>query len=168
LSIPVFNLPLEERLVAVISDFDPAPGVQGMAFLIIALFSAPPADERYACLLCSYAFGKQFAIAVPERALQKTPKWEKGAPNPPLAARKAMDIANQAKVRLIPDDSKGPLLFKRASLVPLAGTWTWNIEYEARDRGTPPANLLLVVLMDGTLVEPIVSPDPYAPASGGK
>jgi hypothetical protein len=129
---------------------------------------APAGEEKYACLHCSCAFGKQFAIAVPERALQKAPKWEKGASNPPLAARKAIDIANQAKVRLIPDDSKDPLLFKRASLVPLSGTWTWQVEYEAKDRGTRPANLLLVVLMDGTLVEPIVSPDPYAPASGGK
>jgi len=111
--------------------------------------------------IASYAFDKVYIVDITREALDKSPAWENDADNPPVAARKAIQLADAMKNLLVKDtaDHKWKLSF--ASLMPAGGNkWYWQIGYEAEFQGGAatgiPHHLYLAVLMDGTVVGPEV------------
>jgi hypothetical protein len=112
----------------------------------------------------SYGFGKQYWVTISRNALEKSPSWSEDSDNPPLAAKKAIKLANEMRDTLVNDTKDYKWIIRDVSLVPDGdGKWYWLVNYEARfpfmASGVPP-NLRLVVLMDGTVIRPEVKDYP--------
>jgi len=132
-----------------------------MSLLAIALISSSfaPMDRGYSTTYGSTVAGKQYLVTVTQRALEKAPVWKDDAENPPLSARKAIRLADQLKSKLADDTDKWKWDRETASLVEwVPGRWYWLVSYEGRPTdGIASGNMprvQLVVLMDGTVVEP--------------
>lgn len=127
-----------------------------MAFLV--------APVRAETTLYSYAFSKQYIVSISDEALEKSPPWKEDAENPPLSARKAIKLANEMKDSLVKDSKRYKWVLQFASLYPTGeGKWYWLVHYDAEFQGGStgiPNHLQLVVLMDGTVITPLVKDYP--------
>jgi hypothetical protein len=131
-----------------------------MIALLVAWFSIPATgDETIAREYHSHVLGNDYLVAIPSQALRRAPKWAANAANPPLPARKAIDEANKLRERLAPAPPDERWTIESASLVQVADTWVWLIEYQIEGANGDPDTLKLVVLMDGTVPEPRVGKD---------
>jgi hypothetical protein len=110
---------------------------------------------------------KQYVVTISVAALEKSPAWRDDAENPPLSARKAIKLANEMKDRVVKDSDDHKWTFKDAALHPAVdGKWYWLVYYEFEQQQPSngviigssghPAFLRLVVLMDGTVIKPVV------------
>lgn len=121
----------------------------------------------------SYVHGKRYASTIPDDRLSKTPEWKDSDENPPLSARKAITLADKKRNELVKDSAKFKWHRESVAIVfdEFHNRCYWEITYVLRFRGGggstgPPIDLRLYVLMDGTLVEPVVSDeDSEIPAS---
>jgi hypothetical protein len=115
----------------------------------------------------SYAFGKRYRIEITDEMLAKSPTWNDEVDNPPVSPGKAIRLANALKSRLVKDSKhyKWRLISATLDNDWSSGSapgrkWWWTIRYEAHVRvgGSSgiPSHLELVVLMDGTVIEPRV------------
>jgi hypothetical protein len=108
----------------------------------------------------SYTSGKQYVVEVSREALEKSPAWKDDDENPPLSARRAIRLANAMKGSLVKDSDDYKWQFETAALTSDSGKWYWVIRYEAHfQRGVssgPRAFLRIVVLMDGTVIKPVI------------
>jgi hypothetical protein len=112
----------------------------------------------------SLAFGKVYRATVTRAALDKAPLWKEDADNPPLAARKAIKLAGEAKDRLFKDTDEWEWHRESVELCDAGrGRWYWTVTYRAYYKDIVHILRLpevkLVVLMDGTVVEPAVVED---------
>lgn len=131
------------------------------SFAVIAVM-AVCSPQAWAETYYSYAAGKRFAVTVTEEAVAKAPAWADDADDPPLSARKAREAADAVRVRLVPDGLGGKWTLTRLSLVPTAGGWVWKVGYRSPADGSDlRGELVLTVLMNGTVVEPEVTPSKY-------
>lgn len=118
----------------------------------------------------SYAFGKRYRVEVTRDALAKAPQWPADADNPPVSARKAIKLADVLRQKLVKDtkDFKWQRVSASIEFLDDGEKCIWIIRYEAHFRRGgetgQPHHLNLMVLMDGTIVEPIVSdwPDDFS------
>lgn len=113
----------------------------------------------------SNAFAKRYTIKISDEILEKSPSWNDDAENPPLSARKAISLANEMKDSLVKDSDEFKWKLQSTSLQPTDGDkWYWLVRYEAKFQGGGstgvPNHLRLAVLMDGTVIKPIVSDYP--------
>ena len=112
--------------------------------------------------LMSYAAETKFSVSVPESL---DPKWNHNQLNPPLSARDAIALAIEKRKSLVDARPRFEWELQHASLCPADvanGQWYWLVEFHEQFMGASsgyPANLRLVVLMDGTVVEPETEPD---------
>jgi hypothetical protein len=125
--------------------------------LVAAAQEDPPAIEVY-----DLAFGKVYQVAVTRAALDKTPVWKEDADNPPLPARKAIKLADEARARLFKDTDEWEWHRESMGLRDAGGgRWYWSVRYRAYYKDIVYIIRLpeihLVVLMDGTVVEPTVA-----------
>jgi hypothetical protein len=129
---------------------------------VVAVFVAMPvrADTTYS----SYAFSKQYIVSISRAALEKAPSWKDDADNPPLSAKKAIKLANEMKDSLVKDTEDFKWKLESAALKPAGdGKWYWLVHYDAVFQSAPtgqPNHLRLVVLMDGTVIKPVIKDDP--------
>jgi len=110
-----------------------------------------------------YAFSKQYIVSISREAMERTPSWKADAENPPVSARTAMKLANGMKDTLVKDSEDFKWTLKATSLQPAGnGKWYWLVHYDAEFPGSTgiPNHLRLVVLMDGTAIQPVVKDDP--------
>jgi len=108
----------------------------------------------------NYVSGKKFATTVTEGAVAKAPAWKADAEDPPLSARKALASAKVALRRLLPAMKEGEFTLSSLSLTPLHGTgWYWAVTFQGQSLTGFPPTLRIVVLMDGAVVEPVVTED---------
>jgi hypothetical protein len=138
----------------------------GIALTLLLVVFPVANDDRGVIEIHSYALGKHYIVAVTQKQLDKSPIWKDDAENPPLSARKAMKLTATMKDNLVKDTDR--LVWKQegASLEEAGDNrWYWLISYRASDprpgtgsTGQPPT-LRLIVLMDGTVIEPQVSKD---------
>ena len=113
-----------------------------------------------------YQTNRHFMVWAEDGALRRAPPWKPEAENPPLSPRKAMRLADVKKRQLVKDRADFNWRLRSIELVPGDGDrWFWLVNYEEQPRlrpGTgasgPWSELRLIVLMDGTVVEPEVSP----------
>ena len=118
----------------------------------------------------TYASGKQFTVALPKVAAG--PRWEHGKKHPPLSAAEAIALAVEKSKGFVKDE--GDLIWgiKDATLMPWKpheGYWSWSIRFEQRPDMSggggysgPLPTFVLMVLMDGTVIEPKVGPHPQS------
>lgn len=111
---------------------------------------------------CSYAFGKKYEVTLSKDAVERTPVWRDDAENPPLSARKAIKLADALRTKLVQDGKKYKWKRKSAAIqfLPASNQCVWEVDYEPEFQidfsGIPP-ELHLFVLMDGTVVQPVIS-----------
>ncbi len=120
---------------------------------------------------CSYAFGKKYTSEFTYEQLAKSPSWNTDrADSPPFPVGKAVRLANVQKVRLVKDLKRYRWYLESVGLnhlgwlaedSDLSEKWWWCVTYEAHQRegGStgPPEQLLVIVLMDGTVIVPKVT-----------
>jgi len=128
-----------------------------VAPLVVVLAAAQAPFELNTKL--SIAFGKVYWVTATVAALDKAPVWKDDAANPPLSARKAIKLADEARGRRFKDPDEWEW---RRALVELCdagkGRWYWSVRYQAYYKGIVYflrlPEIYLLVLMDGTVVEP--------------
>ena len=112
--------------------------------------------------LYSYTAGKKYSVAVPDSL---GPRWENNHLNPPLSARDAIALAIEKRESLVDARPNFEWELQSAALCPADvanGQWYWLVVFQEQFQGFSsgyPAHLRLVVLMDGTVVEPEIEPD---------
>jgi hypothetical protein len=113
---------------------------------------------------------KSYYSPVTDAALMKTPAWNaKVDENPPVSARRAIELAVAVKNRLVKDVGDWKWGYHRVRLeykdIPSVGRrWYWRINFEAWFDGMPPEvapRVDVVVLMNGTTIEPVESKSPF-------
>jgi len=111
--------------------------------------------------LFSHAIGNnRYQVQIRDEDLLKAPEWKADAENPPLSARKAIQLASQAKDTLVKDSPTYKWEFAKAALRldPEAPRWYWLIQFARRPRNGDPEEdaptRLIGVLMDGTVLKP--------------
>jgi hypothetical protein len=116
--------------------------------------------------LASYAEGKSFVVGIEDEDLLKSPAWKSDAQNPPLSARKAIELATEQQKALVKDSKGHKWEFVTADLTPDTSVdrWYWEVTFTAHVRpgGTPPGfeSLRVIVLMDGRVLKPVIKPYP--------
>lgn len=123
-----------------------------------------PVKEKVYSLLDD---ARYFVTTISSEMLRRSPPWRANEANPPLSARKALVVAEREKARLISPSADRDTVWslQGMSLVPRADDrWYWVIEYWGAPGGAlggSPSVLNVVVLMDGTLVQPKKARDPW-------
>jgi len=133
-----------------------APAILAILFAQVEVLASDQAAMSY----CSYAFKKQYICKITGSHLAKSPKWSDDAENPPLAAKKAIDLATKMKDSLVKDGKqyKWELDSLELRQTPFS-RWLWVAKYQARFQGMStgiPHELDIVVMMDGTVIKPEV------------
>ena len=137
------------------------PGMR-ISFLAVLLCVATTvqADVFSSYSLSSYVSGKRFNFEITREQVLKTPVWKADVDSPPLAPRKAEQLATEKFRKLITDTED----WKRESIT-LEDTgdglhWIYIVAFTkvGAYAGLPPY-LRVIVLMDGNVIEPNVSED---------
>lgn len=105
--------------------------------------------------------GKKYEFQISDQDLQKTPAWQPGQENPPLSARRAIEVATKQIATLLPNGKDWRLY--AVTLRPIEGRWVYLVDFLEPLRGTGAGQQLsagfqVVVLMNGTAVAPRVTP----------
>ena len=102
--------------------------------------------------------GWQYAHRITEDAIAKSPRWCKSADNPPLSARKALQLADAHTDKTIKPNDKLRRELQSLSLIPVGERWAWRATYNWFPKvggfGGEPHNFIVVVLMDGSVIVP--------------
>jgi hypothetical protein len=105
--------------------------------------------------------GKKYEFRIPDADLEKTPAWAPGQENPPLSARRAIDVATRQLSTLLPNGKNWRL--HAVTLRAIDNHWIYLVEFLEPLRGDGggqqvSAGFQVVVLMNGAAVTPRVSP----------
>jgi hypothetical protein len=137
-----------------------------LAIPILFLFASSGLSQVF----YSYAFGKRYCCEISRESLAKSPSWDTTTDNPPLSPGKAVRLANALKDKFVKDsrDFKWHLISADLENDWWSGEdagkkWWWSVKYEAHVRvggeSGIPNHLTLIVLMDGTVIEPKITKD---------
>jgi len=123
------------------------------------LWSFPPLEAGTVQVVSQPTREELCLINVPPRALQRTPAWVKGDPEPPLSPLKAILRAETKSRALIPSPAKYTWEFDTVALKKWSeGRYYYEVTFRARPSQEKPGRqtpyLQLLVLMDGTVPEP--------------
>lgn len=123
--------------------------------VMLVIVLAPPAvaDTTY-----SFNVGpKQYTVTILRAAVEKAPAWKADADDPPLSARKALRAAAAALAQLVPERRDENWKLAALELTPVDGGWVWTAAYKPLILvATPRSHFRLTVLMDGTVIDPVV------------
>ena len=122
----------------------------------LCLSAAARAQSPVIFLQFSYHEGKQYESKVTIETLESSPVWTDGQENPPLAARRAVELASARLSKIVPDASKWGL--QRILLQPVGAKWVYVVEFLEAPRDNLPLDgrrgtFSIVVLMSGEAVE---------------
>lgn len=96
----------------------------------------------------------------PDR-LARTPEWKDGDKDPPFSPLKALNLAEAKRKELVKDSDDWVWELSTTSTTRIKGDrWYYEVHFHAEfqggaSTGSPPG-LVLIVLMDGTIPEPVV------------
>lgn len=97
------------------------------------------------------------------------PVWNSGQRNPPLSVLDAISVAAKKRQKIQPDEKKWKWVLDETELMPWdadRGYWYWKLTFGKQYQPSegemlmpghtgPPSELVLVVLMDGTVIQPV-------------
>ena len=124
-------------------------------------FPAEPSGETYRSRL----FENTWVSKITDEAIDKSPNWDAASENPPLSAKKALKLSLPVAERLAKAEKKGfdawKIELEGATLKKSGKHWIWKVQYTWHrggiGTGVPPF-ADIIVLMDGTVVEPKIDP----------
>jgi len=130
---------------------------------LILLSLALQAPEPAAASFTSHTRGVRWDFRLTQARLDQSPAWPEGDAWPPLSPKSAIDAAWQ-QLRTLVDDTER-WRFESVSLkqVGSKATWLYVVEIAEpppRADGGIHSSIRLIVLLDGTTVEPVRSPWP--------
>jgi hypothetical protein len=101
--------------------------------------------------------GKKYEFHITDQDLQRTPAWPSNQENPPLSARRAIDIASKQVATILPNGKDWRLY--EITLRPIGDRWVYLVQFLEPLRGDTDGQQLssgfqLVVLMNGAAVPP--------------
>jgi hypothetical protein len=103
--------------------------------------------------------GSKYEFHISDQDLQATPTWLPNQDNPPLSARRAIDIATNQLVSLLPDGKDWRLY--EVTLRPIDNRWVYLVQFLEPLRSAGGQQLSsgfeIVVLMNGVAVMPHIS-----------
>lgn len=107
------------------------------------------------------ADGLVYHMMVTPTTLNRTPAWTDTSKEPPLSPLKAMLLADAKREKLVKDSGNWKWEFEKPALYQgPADRWYYEITYRCHFQGAvstgPPMYLNLIVLMDGTVPDPVV------------
>lgn len=109
-------------------------------------------------------FGTHLHTTVTHGVLSKTPRWKKEADHPPLSPHQTIVQANVVKDRIAEHFRDVRWFLDSAAIVRLDEEQCyWRVQYKGVSTGgvmLTPLRLSIVVLMDGTPVDPEVGKEP--------
>lgn len=121
----------------------------------------PPPGLKTPCVVDSFVLGRRFSVTITQRLLDKSSVWNDAVEPPPLAVGKATKLAEAMREELLKDTKDLKWNLHSVALCQAGERrWYWLITYEGFFLGgisASPPRLQLVVLMDGTVLEPRVS-----------
>ena len=122
--------------------------------LLTALLAAPQLETAFTV---QYG-GKTYDFRVTDAELQKTPAWPPTQENPPLSARRAIDIASKQLAALLPNAKDWKL--QEVRLQAIDNRWVYLVGFVEPLRPNVPDQVTrgfqIVVLMNGVAVMPQV------------
>jgi hypothetical protein len=104
--------------------------------------------------------GKKYEFHIPDQDLQKAPDWPATQQNPPLSARRAIEVARDEISMLLPNGKDWRLY--EVTLRPIDDHWIYLVQFLEPLSGDGKGQQLssgfqVVVLMNGVAVMPRVS-----------
>lgn len=112
----------------------------------------------------NHASGKRFEVVLPKDPVG--PQWEQGKKHPPLGAAEAIILAVEKSKDYIKDGDDVVWGINGTTLKPWQpkqGYWYWSVEFQQRPDmvggggySGPLPTFVLMVLMDGTVIQPKV------------
>ena len=78
-----------------------------------------------------HAFGKQYAVVVTGEELKKAPVWDQSAENPPLSARKALNLVTDFIKTVKPGRANFEWRLEHIALRKTEGYWYWLAYFSA-------------------------------------
>jgi len=111
---------------------------------------------------CSYYAGKRYTFTITSDRQARCPNWNpEKSDNPPLSAAMALSKAKKFIAGIKLDDGY-KWEFEDLSLIEVYG-WAWRAQFRLSwQRGSstgPPRLMQCWVLMDGTVVQPTITPE---------
>jgi hypothetical protein len=135
--------------------------ISQVAVFVLTLMPTVVGEKEIAWF--SQADSRQFVVTITNQMIENSPVWADDDENPPLSARDAIKRANEIKNKLVQDSEMFKWKLASASLTPAkekSKKWYWLIYYKAEFQGINragyPDDLRLVVLMDGTVISPVI------------
>ncbi len=117
----------------------------------------------------SYHDSKRFTFTITSEHQAECPTWDPaGEANPPVSAAKALELSNDfiATVETMANHSWA---LEDLSLINKGG-WLWKtrfrLTFRGRPTGGPPVYMDCYILMDATVIQPVVTP--YQPGTGSR
>ncbi|MFT3878727.1 MAG: hypothetical protein QM703_03590 [Gemmatales bacterium] len=112
----------------------------------------------------SYIYGKTYVVRIANELIAKSPLWAHDVAEPPLSKQRAIELADQVYQSFIHvkvDDTQHRHWELAGAFERQAGTykWFWCVTYWRLPPylgGYPDEELTIVVLMDGTVLKPIL------------
>lgn len=131
-----------------------------LTIAVVALTQAPDVDTGYYHI--SHAFGKTYKSRVDRNVVSQTPAWDETEESPPVSPRQALKLVDKMRrsIAKAPDGWE----WKAMNLHLFVGEnpCAWYVMYQAvpvepEEGPIPFHELTLIVLMDGTVIKPVVS-----------
>jgi hypothetical protein len=137
------------------------------ALAIIVLAFVEPAEPSLPFQVFSVVSDKWYVAKCTEEMVSGTPRWDEKAESPPLSPKKAIGLATKTKDSFF--KNRDDFSLAALTLARMKEGWVWCVRFEGppKKRGTEPPEapeaarapdtISLVVLMDGTVPEPVES-----------
>ncbi|HEV3344171.1 MAG TPA: hypothetical protein VG125_27595 [Pirellulales bacterium] len=137
--------------------------------VVLSLGQADESEDKFC--LTSQAFGKTYKSYMAHDAIRISPAWDEEAESPPVSPRKAIKLAEKMRKSVVkaPDGWKWEvmnlhLLFEEDQLSGEVHC-AWHVMFQAipikqKSGPIPFHEVTLIVLMDGTVLEPTVEDAP--------
>jgi hypothetical protein len=128
-----------------------------MCAVLMCLTSGAVAAPDFVAFHVPSTYKQRYELKVMQSALDAAPMWREDQPNPPLAARQAIGMAKEKLVKMHPESANWNLRTVNLTKLDAKGQWIYCIRFEVPERSPHmiPTPFDMIVLMDGTVVEPV-------------
>jgi hypothetical protein len=132
-----------------------------MSAALMSLAAAAVAAPDFVAFHVPSTYKQRYELKVTQSALDAAPMWPEDQPNPPVSARKAMALAKEKLVKMHPESANWNLRGVNLTKLDAKGQWIYIVRFEVPQQSPHliPTPFDMIVLMDGSVVEPTVRRD---------
>jgi hypothetical protein len=130
-----------------------------LLFAVLLTLSSRGIAAQTTDYIYSHTEDDELYAAIRNETLANSPAWEGNAENPPISAKRAIQLASAIKESLVRDTEDWEWRLESAALKTHGDKWYWLIRYQAHSKTGAAAtrsdpHLVLPVLMDGSAIKP--------------